>query len=253
MKSSKFILLSLVFLLVASPVWALDGVAGLGVGMAPDYEGSDDTTAVPMFMFQQNYDSGRFVKLMGTNLKVNLLADKQFNLGPVLNYHPERGDVDNNRVDAMKNVDAAIEAGVFGGVNIDNLSFGLEFLADVSGEHDGWTAKANAGYRWRAMPELTLTPGVFATYADNDYMETYFGVDSSDASRSGLPYYSAGKGFKDVGINLVAHYTPWEKWGIMGIASYKALLNDAKHSPIVEDEGNNDQVTLGLMATYRWK
>jgi outer membrane scaffolding protein for murein synthesis (MipA/OmpV family) len=253
MKISRLTGLCLVLLLVASPVWALDGMAGLGVGMAPDYEGSEDSTGVPMFMFQHNYDSGRFVKLMGPNLKVNLLANKQFSLGPVLNYRPERDDVDNDRVDDMKKVDAALEAGVFGGVNIDNLLFGLELLADVSDEHDGFLAQANAGYKWQATPDLTLTPGVFVTYADSDYMDTYFSIDASNRGGSGLPNYSADSGFKDVGINLVAHYTPWEKWGIMGLFSYKALLNDAKDSPIVDDEGDDKQFTLGLMATYRWK
>ena len=253
MQISRLTGLCLVLLLVASPVWALDGLVGLGAGVTPDYEGSDDTTGVPMFMFQHNYDSGRFVKLMGPNLKVNLLADKQFSLGPVLNYRSERDDVDNNQVDRMDKIDAAFEAGVFGGVNIDNLLFGLELLADVSDEHDGFLAQVNAGYRWKAMPDLTLTPGVFVTYADSDYMDTYFSIDASNHGGSGLPNYSADSGFKDVGINLVAHYTPWEKWGIMGLFSYKALLNDAKDSPIVDDEGNDKQFTVGLMATYRWK
>jgi outer membrane scaffolding protein for murein synthesis (MipA/OmpV family) len=125
-------------------------------------------------------------------------------------------------------------------------------LADVSNEHDGFTAQATAGYRWKAMPELTLTPGVFLTYADSDYMDTYFSVDAGNVGGSGLPYYSADSGLKDVGVNLIAHYTPWEKWGIMGLVSYKALLNDAKDSPIVDDEGNDKQFTVGLMVTYRW-
>jgi outer membrane protein len=254
MKSSKFLGLFLVLMLLASPVWALNGMVGLGVGAAPDYEGSEDTTGVPLFLFQHNYDSGRFVKLMGPNLKVNLIADKQFSLGPVLNYRFERDDVDNNQVDSLDKVDAAFEAGVFGGVNIDNLLFGLEFLADVSDEHDGYLIQANAGYRWKVMPELTLTPGVFATYADDDYMDTYFGVNPGNrTSKTTMPNYSADSGLKDVGINLVAHYTPWEQWGIMGMASYKALLNDAKDSPIVDDEGDDKQFMLGLMVTYRWK
>ncbi len=254
MKSSKLLFLCLVLLLVASPVWALDGMVGLGAGAAPDYEGSEDTTGVPLFLFQHNYDSGRFVKLNGPNLKVNLLADKQFSLGPVLNYRFERDDVDNDQVDRMDKIDAALEAGVFAGVNIDNVLLGVELLADVSDEHDGFLAQVNAGYKWKVMPELTLTPGVFLTYADDDYMDTYFGVNPGNGgNRTTMPNYSADSGLKDVGINLVAHYTPWEKWGIMGLFSYKSLLNDAKDSPIVDDEGDDKQFMFGLMATYRWK
>jgi outer membrane scaffolding protein for murein synthesis (MipA/OmpV family) len=102
------------------------------------------------------------------------------------------------------------------------------------------------------MPELTVTPTLFLTYADDDYMDTYFGVNSGNRGSSTLPDYSADSGIKDVGINLVAHYTPWQKWGIMGLASFKTLLNDAEDSPLVDDEGDDKQFMIGIMATYRW-
>jgi len=38
----------------------------------------------------------------------------------------------------------------------------------------------------------------------------------------------------------------------MGVLSYSALLNDAKDSPIVDDEGDDKQMYFGLMGTYRW-
>jgi outer membrane scaffolding protein for murein synthesis (MipA/OmpV family) len=252
MRKFGVLVLGLMLIMTAAPVWASD-IAGLGAGVAPDYEGSDDTKAVPMFMYNHIYDSGRFIKLMGPNLKFNLLADHQFSLGPVLNYRMSRNNnVDNNQVADLKNVDAAFEAGVFGGIELNNFLLGLEVLADVSGSHDGMTAQASAGYRWKAMPTLTLTPRIFTTYADSDYMDTYFTVDSGNIGSSSLPYYSADSGFKDVGIDLVAHYTPWEHWGIMGLLQYKSLLNDAKDSPLVDDVGDDQQFTFGLMGTYRW-
>ena len=198
MKSSRLLVVCLALVLAASPVWAIDGMIGLGAGVAPDYEGSDDTKAVPYFLFSHNYDSGRFVKLNGPNLKVNLLAD-------------------------------------------------------VSDSHDGYTVQGSAGYRWKVMPTLTLTPGAFMTYASEDYMSTYFSVNSHNRGSSNLSSYSADSGIKDVGLNLVGHYAPWEHWGIMGLVSYKKLLNDAKDSPIVDDEGNDNQMNFGLMGTYRWK
>ena len=42
-------------------------------------------------------------------LRVNLLPDRKWNFGPLLIYRPERDDVDNNQVDALKDVDAALE------------------------------------------------------------------------------------------------------------------------------------------------
>ena len=252
MKSVKFLVFFLAIFLAAGSAWAASGMVGLGAGLAPDYEGSDDSKAVPMFMYSQNYDSGRYFKLMGTNLKVNLIADKSVSLGPVLNYRMERDDVDNNQVDKMDKVDGAFEAGVFGGVDINGLLLEMEVLADVSDSHDGYTVQPAAGYRWKLASTFTLTPKAFLTYASEDYMSTYFGVNSSNRGKSSLSNYNADAGIKDVGLNLVANYTPWESWGLMGLLSYKKLLNDAQDSPLVDDVGDDNQFTLGVMATYRW-
>jgi outer membrane protein len=242
----------LTLLLTTGAAWAADGMVGLGAGVAPDYEGSDDTTGVPLFMFSYNYDSGRFVRLDGPKLKVNLLADRHYNLGPILNYRMKRDNVDNSQVDRMDQVDAALAAGLFGSIDVNNFLLGLEVVTDVSGKDTGVTTQASAGYRWKAMSSLTLTPGIFMTYASSDYMDTYFSVNSGNRGTSTLPNYSADSGLKDAGFNLIAHYTPWENWGIMGLMSYKMLLNDAKDSPLVDDVGNDKQLSLGLMGTYRW-
>ena len=83
-------------------------------------------------------------------------------------------------------------------------------------------------------------------------MDTYFGVNQDNRGSSGLPDFKADSGFKDAGISLIVDYTPWEQWGIMGLLSYSALLNDAKDSPLVDDKGNDKQMSFGLMGTYRW-
>lgn len=242
----------LAFSLIAAPVQAMEHTVGLGVGSFPDYEGSEDQQTIPLLMLKGRYDSGRSFSLQGTNLRVNVVPSKTYNFGPVLNYRMERDDVDNDQVDAMKDIDAALELGVYGSVEINNWQLGLEFLGDVSDEHDGLLTQVSAGYRWKAPNDLTITPRVFSTYADDDYMDTYFGVNPGNRGSSGLPYYEADGGFKDVGFNLTVSYTPWENWGITGLLSYRALLNDAKDSPLVDDVGDDKQMSFGLMGTYRW-
>lgn len=254
MKSAKFFFGVCLMLLVASgPAWAVKGMVGLGVGMAPDYQGSDDYKAAPMLMFKHDYDSGRFVKLYGTNLKVNLLADKTFSFGPVVNYRFGRDDVDNNRVDAMKDIDDSLELGAFASYRIDNLTLGLEFLADVSGEVDSKLLTATADYRFQVTDTLAITPGLYATYAGKEYLDTFFGVNPGNVGTSGLPYENiSSNGFKDVGANVTAHLTPWQNWGLMGVVSVSTLVGDAKDSPVVDDEGDATQWFAGVMATYRW-
>jgi len=253
MKLTKiYCCLVLMLFFAVGPALAGKYTAGLGAGFAPDYEGSDEYEGVPMLMLKGNYDSGRSFALVGTNLKVNLLTSKSFSLGPVLNYRMGRDDVENNRVDRMKDIDDAVEAGIFATYKVDNWSFGLEWQTDVSDEHDGSIVRAAVGYNWKVSDQWTVAPGIFATYATDNYMDTYFSVDTTDSIRSGLDRYKAEADMKDVGASVFVHYTPWEKWGIAGMMSYKTLLNDAKDSPVVDDEGDKGQAFLGLMATYRW-
>ena len=286
MKLTKlFFCLAFILAITVGPALAAKHTVGLGAGVAPDYEGSDDYQGIPMLMLTGKYDSGRSFALMGTNLRVkdtilngesegktfyeiieqsqafalmgtnlrvNVLPDNKFQLGPILNYRMGRDDVDNKVVDRMKDIDDAVEVGAYVLADLDNVLLGVDFLMDVSGEHDGMLVLGNVGYRWKVSEALVVTPNVFLTYADDDYMDTYFGIDSGNVGTSGLPRFQADSGLKDFGARVVASYAPWEKWGVMGILSYSTLLNDAKDSPIVDDEGDNAQAFFGLMATYRW-
>lgn len=247
-----FALLFVALLLMAAPALAAKHTMGLGVGVTSEYEGSDDTEGVPLILFSGNYDSGRSFNLFNTRLFVNVLTTEGFQFGPVLNYRPGRDDVDNQVVDNMVDIDDAFEAGVYGGYKAGDFIIGLEVLTDVSDEHEGTLANVVVDYVWKASDDLTLTPGVFATYASDDYMDTYFGVNADNVGTSGLPLYKAEAGVKDAGINLVAIYKPWTKWGLMGVATYKSLLGDAEDSPIVE-AGDDSRSVVGVVATYSWE
>jgi outer membrane scaffolding protein for murein synthesis (MipA/OmpV family) len=39
----------------------------------------------------------------------------------------------------------------------------------------------------------------------------------------------------------------------MGIASYKRLVGDAEDSPVVDDAGDPNQFTAGILVVYHWK
>ena len=88
----------------------------------------------------------------------------------------------------------------------------------------------------------TFTFGASTSYADGNYMDTYFGVRREDALRSGLDDYNADGGIKDVGARPSAHYTPWKRWGILGGVNYYRLVGDADDASPVADEGSENQI-----------
>src|SRR3954447_4189675 len=65
---------------------------GLGAAVAPDYEGSDDYKAVPLWNLRVGnlYHPDTYVQLLGPTLKSNFLPSDHWRLGVSGRYIPER-------------------------------------------------------------------------------------------------------------------------------------------------------------------
>jgi outer membrane protein len=233
---------------VSEPVSLERSVLGLGVAFVPDYEGSDDYTAAPLLQARFNWSNNMYFSLLGNTARANLIPSKQWHFGPLLRYRAERNDVENDRVDAMEEVDAAVEVGVFS----TNCRTGLFDLLnpDVADAHDGYVDLD--WLRHKLQDRTTLTLFAKTTYASEDYMDTYFGIDGADAARSGLRTFNADSEWKDVGVGVLVNHTFDSKWGLMGAVKYTKLLGDASDSPIVDDEGDDNQWLLGVLVNYRF-
>jgi MipA family protein len=235
---------------MASFVAAAEISIGGGAGMVPDYEGSDDYKFVPIPFAKLGFDNGMFVNLQGTTAKANLIPSKIWRLGPMYNYRPSRSHVDNSRVDNMKNVSAANELGGFAGFDYHGWFTYLDYLADIGDAYNGWLATARGGYNWVASKSWTLSFGLSTTYADDNYMSTYFGVSAADSARSGLRTYDADAGFKDVGFDLGILCKFTEHWSSRFLGGYKLLIDDADESSPVTEEGSQNQIYGGLLVIY---
>jgi outer membrane protein len=231
---------------------AADISLGAGVGLAPDYEGSEDNQAVPLPYVNVVWSNHMSINLLGNKAKVNLIPSPIWRGGVVGEYIAERDDVDNDRVDDLEDVDTSFMLGGFFGFEYANWSASIEAMQDVADGNDGAIVRLNGGYRIPIDQSWRLSLGAFTTWADDDYMEAYFEIDDADSARSGLSTFSADSGFKDVGLNLLASFKPWEHWGLMGLVSYKRLLDDAEDSPVVDDEGDENQFVGGIFVIYNF-
>ncbi len=228
---------------------------GLGAVAVPDYEGSDDYEAAPLPVarIQKGH---RYGQLFGLKLTSNLVSHSNFRLGPVVNYRVERDDVDNNAVDAMSDVDAALELGAQVGYDFQldggRIGVEVEWVHDVADGHEGWLLTPEIRYRRPFGDRWGFILAGSTTYASDDYMKTYFSVTSGDSARSGLPVFSASDGFKDVGVNVALAYDISERWDLVIIGGWKRLLNDAKDSPVTNNVGDENQFIGGLYVSYSW-
>jgi outer membrane protein len=226
--------------------------AGLGFGIVPDYEGSEDYTVVPLPYLSMRFANNMSVMWIANKATANLVPHRNWMAGPLVEYIRSRADVDNNRVDRMKNVDASLMMGGFVGYRIDRFTFMLEAMQDVADGNDGAVVRLKGSYHMPINQEWSALFIVYTSWADNDYMEAYFGVDQADSARSGLKTYDADSGFKDLGFVVPVTYSPYEHWSFMGAVGYKRLVGDAEDSPVVDDAGDANQFIAGAFVIYKF-
>ena len=242
----------------------MDNVVGVGIGYLPDYQGSDDYMigGAPFFKATLVPKTDYYARLLATDLQVNIINHPVFRFGPAINYRFGRNDdVEDDVVKHMKEIEGTIEAGAFVGIQLvdkDNprnrFLSQIEFLGDVGGEYDGWNIGLTANYYFQVHKAVDLFVGAGIMYADDNYMETYFGVDQEDSDRTDniLPVYEADAGFLMAKANAGAVMHLSYQWHIAAGVQYRPLLSDAADSPVVDDRGDSNQWVAGLGVAYSW-
>ena len=239
------------------PKHALGGVVVLGAVSVPEFEGSSDQTFSPFIGARIQFDR-RYLALEGTEFRANLSKRSGFEVGPVLNVVPGRdSSVTNAAVSRLEEVDNAIELGLFVtkswqglGNHNGQASLALQSARDVSTGHGGRQATLSAEYSGALNPRWQLGMSLSATLANKDYADTYFSVSSADALASGLPAYTAKGGLKDLGLGVNTNYAMSRNWIVTGFVNYNRLMGDFADSPIVDLEGNSNQIIAGLGLGY---
>jgi len=99
--------------------------------------------------------------------------------------------------------------------------------------------------------DIGLFGGVW--YADDDWNDTYFGVNSNNVGDSGLPFYEADSGLNEVFLGTSGLLYLSKNWVLAGGVRYSRLTGDAEDSPVVDGEdgrGDANQWIAGLGIAY---
>ncbi|MEN6437045.1 MAG: MipA/OmpV family protein [Syntrophobacter sp.] len=222
--------------------WDVKLGAGLMVG--PRYEGSDEYVASPIPYFNVAWRD--IVSLGLGGLDVNVLRGSNYRLGGGLTYNPGRTEKGNSffgtdlygtddNLRGLGDIDAALGIRAFGSYMLGPVSFRASITKYTGDQNDGLLLNLGLSLPFHPMNRLTLAPAVNVTWADDNYMQTFFGVTALQSARSGLPIFDAGAGIKDVTAGLNATYTLDQHWFLLTNAGVKLLLNDAGDSPITRE------------------
>ncbi|MFM2044524.1 MAG: hypothetical protein RLY86_3100 [Pseudomonadota bacterium] len=224
---------------------------GGGAIVAPDYEGSDDYEIQPVPDVEVTYSDWFFFNREG--LGVNLLTGGPLVAGIAVSPNGGRDQDENSALRGLGDIDATAEGKVFARYTIDRFTLAADLSGDILGEgHEGMTASLSATYMLMPMDNLLVFVGPTVTWADDDYMQSYFGVTAAQARTSGYRAYSAGSGIKDVGVSMFFVSQVSDHWVMSGLVGYSRLMEDAADSPLVAQQGDRDQYIGGLFLSYQF-
>jgi len=222
--------------------WAIS--IGIAAGISPDYEGSNDYG----FGFGPNISASwrDTIFYKGKSLGANLIRKEKFKAGLILAKASGRDEDDNDKLEGLGDVDSGIDVGGFVSYKIKPWRFKAEARQEVGSGHEGALIELSAGTDLPFTKPLVYIE-LATTWASDDYMESFFGIDAQQSANSGLERYNANAGIKDANISISVGYPITNRWKIGAMVEYKRLLGDAADSPIVDDK---NQFVAGLGLSY---
>jgi MipA family protein len=221
----------------AGPPLAWDVNLGVGVALRPTFEGSDRYLVRPIPIVGVTW---RDTISFGEGGLSAYWHHGNFRIGSGLTFDPGRKDHStgsifgggDDRLAGLGTIDTSLGFRGFASYRLGPVNFDVAATKFTGNANDGLLVNFGAGTALSLTRKLFLIPHVRATWANDSYTQTYFGVTVAQAAASRFSRFNAGAGFKDVrgGVNLIWRFN--KHWYAGVDASVTQLLGDAAASPI---------------------
>lgn len=214
---------------------------GLATSFQPRYEGSDRYHLMTGPSIDVRYKDLFFLS-SGEGFGVNFAQGQNWRASVAAVYDlGRRGHDDPQELNGLGNINPA--PGIkLAGEYVLSKDFPLVLRADVRryfGGSNGWTGDFGAympmpgstkQFFWFAGPNVTL--------ADSTYMNSWFGVNQSQAAHSQFSQYHASAGFKSVGFGISAVWLFDKHWFATADGAFQQLVGSAGNSPVTHRKAN---------------
>ncbi len=221
---------------------------GAGAIIKPKYPGADNFLVSPFPIF----GVGRFyVPGLGQVVKGEKV-ERGFFLYPSFDVNGERKASDSSDLTGTEKVDWAVEVGLGGGYRYDWVRGFVELRQGFNG-HEGQVAAFGLDFITNPLDGVEFIFGPRASWASDDYMDTYFGVTTAEAMAPGsnLSPFDANAGFKTVGVVGRAKYALTEEVALHLRGGWDRFIGNAADSPIIK-AGSVNQFSFGAGLSYRF-
>lgn len=220
---------------------------GAGALVAPEYEGSTEYTVYPIPYFSIIWKDHVFLNLEH-GIGLYAYNDDRLQLAVSVEYARGRHEGDSDRLRGLGHIDDTARGHLFARFSLGSLTLGLDLAQDLGGT-DGFQVRPNIGLTFALSEKVRLSPEVSVTWANDEYMQYYFGISPAQASRSGLRRFDSGAGFKRVDLRFAATWVIKDRWFTTANIRLGYLLGDAADSPIAD---RRFQPSVGSFVGYRF-
>ena len=221
--------------------------------LEPKFEGArrDSLNFRPLFSIRREGER-EWLTLPNDGFDFEFIETDNFRAGAVANWHSQR-DVTGGVPRGFRHIgsiDLSFEGGAFAEFwPSEVLRTRMELRHGVIGGK-GTIADVSADAVWRPTPAVVVTLGPRLSVADSDFMRAYYTVDANLAAARGLPAYNAQAGLRSYGAGSMFKYKWSDNWTTMSFVEYQRLAGSAGNSPLIDLRGTENQVSVGLGATY---
>lgn len=218
---------------------------GLGPVYAPDYFGSDD--------FKWGVDPSVYVRfqkflfLDDNGADFALFGFSNFSFGPTLRVVGDRKESENKDLMGLGDVGTTVELGGFAATTLlDRFSFRFKARHAIATGHRGMVVDAAATALLFRFGDFSTSASAQTTWIGDQYADAYFSVTPAQSTRSGLPVYDAGRGFRDIGGSVNGYVNIRRNWSLNPYVSYRYIFDDIAATPIIAQRGDRNQWVAGF-------
>lgn len=224
------------------------GTVGGAMVASRQYQGSDERRYALVPVIDYQWKSGWFAGTVN-GLGYDFSRRPDMNYGVRLTADFGRPQNRSTALRGMGDIDIRPEAGAFFNYYLSPQMALTSSLRYGSGnDRSGLVIDIGAAYSTMLVPQWRLGVGVGGTYANADYMQSYFGVTPAQAARSGYASTNASAGLRDMRANAALTYLVTPRISITAAVSASSLQGDAKSSALVRQRN-----AVGALASVLYR
>lgn len=221
---------------------------GAGAIVRPTFEGSDRYFVSPVPLVSINYNDMISLDTSGLNAYwrnggLQLGGGVTYNLGRLQGSNSVFTPGD-ERLNGLGNIPATPGLRAFANYKLGPVVLGATLTKYLVEGNNGLLIDALVEVPYRLGERTTITGRLFATWADQSYMQTWFGVTPAQSISSGYAIYQAESGFKNVGLAINLRHQLGVSWVLSADARLSRLTGSADDSPITVSDVNTSFLAM---------